>query len=59
LPIFLGGEECFCARQWLAPPMKGDFGALDRLAMQNADLAIMFSEGPALVADQGFTTGRI
>jgi 7,8-dihydropterin-6-yl-methyl-4-(beta-D-ribofuranosyl)aminobenzene 5'-phosphate synthase len=34
LPIFLGGEECFCARQWLAPPMKGDFGALDRSAMQ-------------------------
>jgi len=59
LPIFLGGEECFCARQWLAPPMKGDFGALDRSAMQNADLAIMFSEGPALVADQGFTTGRV
>ena len=59
LPIFLGGEECFCARQWLAPPTKGDFGALDRSAMQNADLAIMFSEGPALVADQGFTTGRV
>jgi 7,8-dihydropterin-6-yl-methyl-4-(beta-D-ribofuranosyl)aminobenzene 5'-phosphate synthase len=59
LPIFLGGEECFCARQWLAPPMKGDFGALDRIAMQDADLAIMFSEGPALVADQAFTTGRV
>ncbi len=28
LPILLGSEECFCARQWLAPPMKGDFGAL-------------------------------
>ena len=27
--------------------------------MQNANLAIMFSEGPALVADQGFTTGRV
>jgi 7,8-dihydropterin-6-yl-methyl-4-(beta-D-ribofuranosyl)aminobenzene 5'-phosphate synthase len=59
LPIFLGGEECFCVRQWLAPPMKGDFGALDRSAMQNADLAIMFSEGLALVADHGFTTGRV
>jgi 7,8-dihydropterin-6-yl-methyl-4-(beta-D-ribofuranosyl)aminobenzene 5'-phosphate synthase len=59
LPIYLGGEECFCARQWLAPPMKGDFGALDRDAMGAADLAIMFSEGPALVADHGFTTGRI
>ena len=59
LPIFLGGEECFCARQWLAPPMKGDFGALDRVAMQDADLVIMFSEGPALVADQAFTTGKV
>ncbi|ACK49753.1 beta-lactamase domain protein [Methylocella silvestris BL2] len=59
LPIYLGGEECFCSRQWLAPPMKGDFGALDRNAMEAADLAIMFSEGPALVADHGFTTGRI
>jgi len=59
LPIYLGGEECFCARQWLAPPMKGDFGALDRSAIEAADLAIMFSEGPALVADQGFTTGQV
>jgi 7,8-dihydropterin-6-yl-methyl-4-(beta-D-ribofuranosyl)aminobenzene 5'-phosphate synthase len=59
LPIFLGGEECFCARQWLAPPMKSYFGALDRSAMENTDLAIMFSEGPALAAGQGFTTGRV
>jgi 7,8-dihydropterin-6-yl-methyl-4-(beta-D-ribofuranosyl)aminobenzene 5'-phosphate synthase len=59
LPIYLGGEECFCARQWLAPPMKGDFGALDRSAIESADLSIMFSPGPAVVADHGFTTGRI
>jgi 7,8-dihydropterin-6-yl-methyl-4-(beta-D-ribofuranosyl)aminobenzene 5'-phosphate synthase len=59
LPIYLGGEECFCSRTWNAPPMKGDFGALDREAMQNADLALMFSEGPARVADHGFTTGQI
>jgi 7,8-dihydropterin-6-yl-methyl-4-(beta-D-ribofuranosyl)aminobenzene 5'-phosphate synthase len=59
LPIYLGGEECFCARQWLAPPMKGDFGALDRDAMTAADLSLMFSPGPALVADHGFTTGKI
>ncbi len=59
LPIYLGGEECFCARQWLAPPMKGDFGALDRSAIESADLSVMFSPGPAVVADHGFTTGRI
>lgn len=59
LPIYLGGEECFCSRLWLAPPMKGDFGALDRDAIQAAELAIMFAPGPAHVADHGFTTGRI
>jgi 7,8-dihydropterin-6-yl-methyl-4-(beta-D-ribofuranosyl)aminobenzene 5'-phosphate synthase len=59
LPIYLGGEECFCARQWNAPPMKGDFGALDRDALKDADLAVMFSPGPALVAEHGFTTGQV
>jgi 7,8-dihydropterin-6-yl-methyl-4-(beta-D-ribofuranosyl)aminobenzene 5'-phosphate synthase len=59
LPIYLGGEECFCARQWTAPPVRGDFGALDRRALETADLSIMFSPGPALVAEHGFTTGRI
>lgn len=59
LPIYLGGEECFCARQWNAPPTKGDFGALDREALKEADLAVMFSPGPALVAEHGFTTGQV
>jgi 7,8-dihydropterin-6-yl-methyl-4-(beta-D-ribofuranosyl)aminobenzene 5'-phosphate synthase len=59
LPIYLGGEECFCARQWLAPPVKGDFGTLDRNALEGADLSLMFSPGPAIVADHAFTTGRI
>jgi 7,8-dihydropterin-6-yl-methyl-4-(beta-D-ribofuranosyl)aminobenzene 5'-phosphate synthase len=59
LPFYIGGEECFCARQWLAPPMKGDFGPIDRDALKNAKLSIMFSPGPAKVADHGFTTGRI
>lgn len=59
LPIYIGGEECFCARRWMAPPMKGDFGALDRDAIEAANLAIMSAPGPALVAEHGFTTGRI
>ena len=21
IPLFVGGEECFCARQWTAPPL--------------------------------------
>jgi 7,8-dihydropterin-6-yl-methyl-4-(beta-D-ribofuranosyl)aminobenzene 5'-phosphate synthase len=59
LPIFLGGEECFCARQWLAPPMKGDFGALDRSAMQNADLAVMFRKGPRLSRITGLRPAKL
>jgi 7,8-dihydropterin-6-yl-methyl-4-(beta-D-ribofuranosyl)aminobenzene 5'-phosphate synthase len=32
LPIYIGGEEAFCSREWTAPPVRGDFGALDRKA---------------------------
>lgn len=59
LPIYIGGEEAFCSREWTAPPVHGDFGVLDRQAMQEADLAVTYAEGPALVADHGFTTGQI
>src|SRR5271169_845745 len=30
LPIYIGGEEAFCSREWPAPPVRGDFGTLDR-----------------------------
>jgi 7,8-dihydropterin-6-yl-methyl-4-(beta-D-ribofuranosyl)aminobenzene 5'-phosphate synthase len=59
LPIYIGGEEAFCSREWTAPPVRGDFGALDRKALENADVAVTYAEGPALVADHGFTTGHI
>jgi 7,8-dihydropterin-6-yl-methyl-4-(beta-D-ribofuranosyl)aminobenzene 5'-phosphate synthase len=59
LPIYIGGEEAFCSRQWTAPPARGDFGALDRKALESADVAVTYAEGPALVADHGFTTGQI
>jgi 7,8-dihydropterin-6-yl-methyl-4-(beta-D-ribofuranosyl)aminobenzene 5'-phosphate synthase len=59
LPIFVGGEEAFCARTWTAPPARGDFGALDRKALEDANLTVTYAEGPALVADHGFTTGQI
>jgi 7,8-dihydropterin-6-yl-methyl-4-(beta-D-ribofuranosyl)aminobenzene 5'-phosphate synthase len=39
--------------------MPGNFGALDRKAIVDADLALMLAEGPAVVADHAFTTGRI
>jgi 7,8-dihydropterin-6-yl-methyl-4-(beta-D-ribofuranosyl)aminobenzene 5'-phosphate synthase len=59
LPIYIGGEEAFCSREWTAPPVRGDFGALDRKALEDANVAVTYVEGPALVADHGFTTGHI
>ena len=55
LPFYVGGEDAFCLRK----NPGGNFGALDRRAIMDADLALMLSEGPALVADHAFTTGRI
>jgi 7,8-dihydropterin-6-yl-methyl-4-(beta-D-ribofuranosyl)aminobenzene 5'-phosphate synthase len=59
LPIYIGGEEAFCSREFTAPPVRGDFGALDRRALQQANLVVTFAGGPALIADHGFTTGHI
>lgn len=59
LPIYIGGEEAFCSREWTAPPVRGDFGALDRKALEDANVAVTYAEGPSLVADHGFTTGHI
>lgn len=59
LPIYIGGEEAFCSREWTAPPVRGDFGALDHKALENANVAVTYVEGPAIVADHGFTTGHI
>jgi 7,8-dihydropterin-6-yl-methyl-4-(beta-D-ribofuranosyl)aminobenzene 5'-phosphate synthase len=55
LPFYVGGEDCFCLRR----NPGGNFGALDRKAILDADLALMLAEGPAIVADHAFTTGRI
>lgn len=59
LPLYIGGEECFCSREWTAPPVKGNFGTLDRKALEDADLAVTYAEGPSLIANHGFTTGQI
>jgi 7,8-dihydropterin-6-yl-methyl-4-(beta-D-ribofuranosyl)aminobenzene 5'-phosphate synthase len=59
LPIYIGGEEAFCSREWTAPPVRSDFGALDRKALEDADVVVTYTEGPTLVADHGFTTGHI
>jgi 7,8-dihydropterin-6-yl-methyl-4-(beta-D-ribofuranosyl)aminobenzene 5'-phosphate synthase len=59
LPLYVGGEDCFCSRQWTAAPVRGDFGALDRRALKDAKLSVTYAEGPSLVADHGFTSGQI
>jgi 7,8-dihydropterin-6-yl-methyl-4-(beta-D-ribofuranosyl)aminobenzene 5'-phosphate synthase len=59
LPFYVGGEDCFCSREWTAPPVRGDFGALDRKALKEANVTVTYAEGPALVADHGFTSGQI
>jgi 7,8-dihydropterin-6-yl-methyl-4-(beta-D-ribofuranosyl)aminobenzene 5'-phosphate synthase len=58
-PFVVGGEECFCARQWTGPPLPGNFGAIDRGALQDARLAVVLAEAPSLVADHAFTTGEV
>ena len=39
--------------------MKGDFGVLDRQALEEASLKVTYAEGPSLLADHGFTSGQI
>jgi len=56
LPFFVGGEDCFCTR---TTGKDAQYGALDRKAITDADLSLMMAEGPALVADHAFTTGKI
>lgn len=57
LPFYLGGEECFCSRETGPTNTPSNFGALDRKAIADAGLQILFAERPSLLADHGFTTG--
>jgi 7,8-dihydropterin-6-yl-methyl-4-(beta-D-ribofuranosyl)aminobenzene 5'-phosphate synthase len=59
LPFYVGGEECFCSRQWVGPPVSGNFGALDRQALQRANLTVTYAEGPSRIGKHAFTTGQI
>ncbi len=55
MPFFVGGEDCFCTRENIF----GQFGTLDRQAIIDASLLLMIAEGPAIVADHAFTSGKI
>ena len=56
LPLFVGGEDCFCTRQSAAG---GDFGTLDRPGILAAGIRLMMAEGPAVAADHAVTSGQI
>lgn len=58
VPLYLGGEECFCTREWtLGTPE--DFGYLDRKALSEANIKVVFADTPAVIAGHAFTSGRI
>lgn len=59
IPLFVGGEEAFCARVRGVEPDGPPFGALDRPAIRAAGLDLHVSPEAALIAGHGFTTGRI
>ncbi|UWU94274.1 MBL fold metallo-hydrolase [Bradyrhizobium sp. CB1015] len=59
LPLFVGGEGCFCAREWTAPPVRGSFVVIDRKALEAADVAVTVAQRPALIVDHAMVTGQI
>jgi metal-dependent hydrolase (beta-lactamase superfamily II) len=58
LPLYVGGEECFCSREWIIGKLQ-DFGALDRRVLADAKVKVVFAEVPAVVSGHAFTTGHI
>lgn len=58
LPLYVGGEETFCTREWTAGRVE-DFGYLDRNALLGAGVKIVFAPNPSVVADHAFTAGTI
>lgn len=59
LPFYLGGEECFCTREAGVGDAAGDFGALDRQAIANAGLKVLYADQPSVIAGHAFSTGGI
>ena len=59
IPFYVGGEEAFCTRQSVVGPQPSNFGALDRRAIEVANVKVLFADRPSLVADHGFATGPL
>ncbi|UAK23485.1 MBL fold metallo-hydrolase [Sphingomonas nostoxanthinifaciens] len=58
-PLYVGGEEAFCARVRGTDPDGPAFGEIDRAALSAAGIRTIVSGDPSLIGGQGFTTGRI
>ncbi len=59
LPLYLGGEECFCRRETLTGPKPASFGQIDRRALAEARIMVLKADQPTLVAGHAFTTGGV
>jgi 7,8-dihydropterin-6-yl-methyl-4-(beta-D-ribofuranosyl)aminobenzene 5'-phosphate synthase len=58
-PLYVGGEEAFCARLRGTDRDGPDFGTIDRHDLVAAGIDIRIADRPATVAGVGVTTGRI
>ena len=58
-PLFIGGEEAFCARTRGTKPGSSSFGAIDRPALARAGINVVVSGEPQVIAGGAFTTGEI
>ena len=58
-PLYIGGEEAFCARLRGTKPSASSFGAIDRPALAKAGIDTIVSNVPRVIAGAGFTTGEI
>jgi 7,8-dihydropterin-6-yl-methyl-4-(beta-D-ribofuranosyl)aminobenzene 5'-phosphate synthase len=59
VPLWVGGEEIFCARETLLAGSAQSFGRVPREQLTAAGIRIMIATEPAIVAEHAFTTGEI
>ncbi len=57
LPLFVGGEDCFCARQ--VGSSGADYGVLDRPAILTSGVRLVMAKAPATASDHAVTSGQI
>ncbi|MEP9359796.1 MBL fold metallo-hydrolase [Sphingomonas sp. KR3-1] len=58
-PLYVGGEEAFCARLRGTEPGNPSFGTLEKAELRAGGIDLRVSSTPKTIADAAFTTGRI